>query len=76
MIEYENHQFNPKEEEEKNENIKKPNISLTLDLNVIEESEENAKNKEEEHLSEEESLGYNSNYKLFQTMPQTKTITI
>ena len=66
MIECENHQFNPKEEEEKNENIKKPNISLTLDLNVIEESEENSKNKEEEHLSEEESLGYNSNYKLFQ----------
>ena len=66
------HQFNPKEEEEKKENIKKPNISLTLDLKIIEESEEKIKNKEEEHLSEEESLGYNSNYKLFQNNSTNK----
>ena len=66
MIESQNvYQFNPKEKEDKSENIKKPNISLTLDLKVIEESEENAKYNEEDHLSEEESLGYNSNYKLF-----------
>jgi len=66
MIKSENeYQFNPKEEE-KNDNIKKPNISLNIDLKVIEESEENMKNKEEEHLSEEESLGYNSNYKALQ----------
>ena len=73
MMECENgHQFNPKEEEEKKENIKKPNISLTLDLKIIEESEEKIKNKEEEHLSEEESLGYNSNYKLFQNNSTNK----
>ena len=68
--ENENH-FNPKEEE-KNENIKNQNISLTLDLKVIEESEENAKNKEEDHLSEEESLGYNSNYKFCQNNATNK----
>ena len=73
MIQCENgHQLNPKEEEDKNENIKKPNISLTLDLNIIEESEENTKYKEEEHLSEEESLGYNSNYNLFQNNTSNK----
>lgn len=54
------------QEEEKVDNFKKNNTSIRLDLNVIEESEENMKNKEEEHLSEEESLGYNSNYKLYQ----------
>ena len=58
-------QYYQQEEEEKNDNIKKKNQSLNLDLNIIEESEENMKYKEEEHLSEEESLGYNSNYKLF-----------
>ena len=59
-------QYYQQEEEEKNDNFKRQNPSLTLDLNVIEESKENMKNKEEDHLSEEESLGYNSNYKLFQ----------
>ena len=72
MIKSENeYQFNPKEEE-KNDNIKKPNISLNIDLKVIEESEENMKNKEEEHLSEEESLGYNSNYKVLQNNATSK----
>ena len=52
--------FYPQEEE------KIDNPSLTSDLNVIIESEDNIENKEEEHLSEEESLGYNSNYKLHQ----------
>ena len=52
--------FYPQEEE------KIDNPSLTSDLNVIIESEDNIKNKEDEHLSEEESLGYNSNYKLHQ----------
>ena len=55
-----------KEEEDKKENLKKSNLSLNSDLNVIEESQENIKNREDEHLSEEESLGYNSNYKIFQ----------
>ena len=58
-------QYYQREEEEKNDNIKKENPSSTFDLKVIEESEENMKNKEEENLSEEESLGYNSNYKIF-----------
>lgn len=67
MIECENgHHLYQKEEEEKDDSIKKSNISLKLDLNVIEESDENLKNKEEEHLSEEESLGFNSNYNLYQ----------
>ena len=59
------YQLYPKEEEEKNEIIK--DNHFTLGLKVIQESEENCKNKEEEeeHLSEEESLGYNSNYKVF-----------
>ena len=67
MIQCENdYQLYPKEEEEeKNEIIK--NHHFSLGLNSIQESEENYKNKEEEeeHLSEEESLGYNSNYKVF-----------
>ena len=54
-------QLYPKGDEEKNEFIK--NHQVNLDLKVIKESEENCKNNEEEHLSEEESLGYNSNYK-------------
>jgi len=59
------YQLYPKEEEEKNEIIK--NHHFSLGLKVIQENEENYKNKEEkeEHLSEEESLGYNSNYKVF-----------
>ena len=65
-------QFYPKEEEEKNENLKKPNISLNLDLNVIKETEENIRNNEEDHLSEEESLGYNSNYKIYQNNSTSK----
>ena len=65
-------QFYPKEEEEKNENSKKPNISLNLDLNVIKETEENIRNNEEDHLSEEESLGYNSNYKIYQNNSTSK----
>ena len=44
-------QYYQQEEEEKNDNIKKKNQSLNLDLNIIEESEENMKYKEEEHLS-------------------------
>ena len=51
----------PKEEEEKKEF---PNNHKTnLNLKVIKESEENCKNNEEEQLSEDESLGYKSNYK-------------
>ncbi len=65
-------QYYQQEEEEKNDNFKRQNPSLTLDLNVIEESKENMKNKEEDHLSEEESLGYNSNYKLFQNNAMSK----
>ena len=65
-------QHHQQEEEEKNDKIKKQNPSLTLDLNIIEESEENMKNKEEENLSEEESLGYNSNYKLFHNNTMSK----
>ena len=58
--------FYPQEEE------KIDNPSVTSDLNVIIESEDNIENKEEEHLSEEESLGYNSNYKLHQHNSITK----
>ena len=65
-------QYYQQEEEEKNDNFKRQNPSLTLDLNVIEESKENMKNKEEDHLWEEESLGYNSNYKLFQNNAMSK----
>ena len=54
-------QLYPKGDEEKNEFIK--NHQVNLDLKVIKESEENCKNNEEEHLSEEDTLGYNSNYK-------------
>lgn len=64
-------QYCQQEEGEKNDNIKKQ-TSLTLDLKIIEENEENMKNKEEEHLSEDESLGYNSNYKLFQNNAMNK----
>ena len=72
MMKTENeYQYIPKEEE-KNDNIKKGNILLNLELNVIEESQENIKNKEEEHLSEEESLGYNSNYKALQNNGTSK----
>jgi len=59
------YQFNPKEEE-KNEIIKKTSLPFNYNLNVIEESEENIKNKKDENLSDDESLGYNSNYRLFQ----------
>ena len=51
------------EEEERNNSIKKLNPSLNSNLNAIEENEENIGIKEEEHLSEEENLGYNSNFK-------------
>ena len=50
-------------EEEKDYQIK--NHQVNLGLKVIQENEENCKNNEEEHLSEEESLGYNSNYNAF-----------
>ena len=66
------YQYSPKEEEEKNDLIKKTCIPYNYNLNVIEEDDENIKNKEDEHLSEEESLGYNSNYKLFQNNSMNK----
>ena len=74
MIEnFNNHQLYQKEEEdEKSINIEKLNHSKKSDLNAIIESDENIKIKEEEHLSEEESLGYNSNYKLFQNNVMNK----
>ena len=66
MIDYENdYQLNPSEEE-KNLIIKKTSFPFNYNLNVIKEREENIKNKKEENLSDDESLGYNSNYKLFQ----------
>ena len=56
-------QLYPKEEEEKNGFIR--NHKLNLNLNVIQESEEHLKNKEEEEqFSEEETLGYKSNYQV------------
>ena len=68
-----NRQICQKEEkEEKNNIIKKINPSLKSDLNVIEENEENNNIKEKDYLSEEESLGYNSNYKLFQNNVMNK----
>ena len=74
MIEnFNNHQlYQKEEEEEKSINIEKLNHSKKSDLNAIIESDENIKIKEEEHLSEEESLGYNSNYKLFQNNVMNK----
>lgn len=56
----------------KNDLIKKTSIPFNYNLNVIEEDDENIKNREDEHLSEEESLGYNSNYKLFQNNSMNK----
>ena len=74
MIENFNNQYlsQKEEEEEKNNSIKKINPSFNSCLNAIEENEENIKIKEEEHSSEEESLGYNSNYKLFQNNVKNK----
>ena len=60
------HLLQNEEEEENNNNIKQLTPSINSDLNVIEENDEDIKIKEEEHLSEEESLGYNSNYKALQ----------
>ena len=45
---------------------KKTNLSFKIDLKVIEENEENL-DANQGNISEEESLGYNSNYKIFHT---------
>ena len=45
---------------------KKPKLSLKFNLKDIEENEGNL-NTKQEIISEEESLGYKSNYKIFQT---------
>lgn len=54
--------------EPKNKDIfpKNSTLPLQLDLKVIEENEENL-NINQGNISEEESLGYNSNYKIFQS---------
>jgi hypothetical protein len=54
-------QLYPKEEEGKNIYIK--NQKTNLKLKAIKEAEDNFKNDEEEQISEDESLGYKSNYK-------------
>jgi hypothetical protein len=65
MIKSENdYQIYPKEEEGEKVDLTK-NHQFNLGLKVIQENEENYKKNEEENLSEEESLGYNSNYKVF-----------
>ena len=62
MINTENPQFNPKEIENSS-NTTTPNNKINIKLNSIKE-EEKYSNKEEqqEHSSEDENLGYNSNY--------------
>ena len=66
MVDYlSTHQSFPKEEQNKEFYIKQSNSSIQLDLNPIVENEENIKNNEE-NLSEDECLGYNSKYKVHQ----------
>ena len=62
MINTENPRFNPKEIENSS-NTTTPNNKINIKLNSIKE-EEKYSNKEEqqEHSSEDENLGYNSNY--------------
>ena len=62
MINTENPQFNPKEIENSS-NTTNLNNKININLNSIKE-EENYSNKDEqqEHSSEDENLGYNSNY--------------
>ena len=62
MINTENPQFNPKEIENSS-NATNLNNKININLNSIKE-EENYSNKDEqqEHSSEDENLGYNSNY--------------
>ena len=62
MINTENPRFNPKENENSS-NTTTPNNKINIKLNSIKE-EEKYSNKEEqqEHSSEDENLGYNSNY--------------
>jgi len=62
MINTENPQFNPKEIENSS-NSTNLNNKININLNSIKE-EENYSNKDEqqEHSSEDENLGYNSNY--------------
>jgi len=62
MINTENPQFNPKEIENSS-NTTNLNNKININLNSIKE-EENFSNKDEqqEHSSEDENLGYNSNY--------------
>ena len=62
MINTENPRFNPKENENSS-NTTTPNNKINIKLNSI-KKEEKYSNKEEqqEHSSEDENLGYNSNY--------------
>ena len=61
MINTENPRFNPKENENSS-NTTTPNNKINIKLNSIKEEEKYSNEERQEHSSEEENLGYNSNY--------------